>query len=28
MDQDIRTMMELGKVIAEEVTPDVYMKPT
>ena len=28
MDQGIRTMMEPGKVIAEEATPGVYMKPT
>ena len=28
MDQGIRTMMEPGKIMAEEATPGVYMKPT
>ena len=28
MDQGIRTMMEPGKVMAEEATPGMYMKPT
>jgi hypothetical protein len=28
MDQGIRIMMEPGKVIAEEATSGVYMKPT
>jgi len=28
MDQGMRTMMEPGKIMAEEATPGVYMKPT
>ncbi len=28
MDQGIRSMMEPGKIMAEEATPGVYMKPT
>ncbi len=28
MDQGIRTMMEPGKIMAEEATPGMYMKPT
>ena len=28
MNQGIRTMMEPGKIMAEEATPGVYMKPT
>jgi hypothetical protein len=28
MDQGIRSMMEPGKIMAEEATPGMYMKPT
>jgi hypothetical protein len=28
MDQGMRSMMEPGKIMAEEATPGVYMKPT
>lgn len=28
MDQGIRSMMEPGKIMAEEATPGIYMKPT
>lgn len=28
MDQGVRSMMEPGKIMAEEATPGVYMKPT
>jgi hypothetical protein len=28
MDQGIRSMMQPGKIMAEEATPGMYMKPT